>query len=172
MPNPQRKVDRLTSKRLTPLELLKVYPLSFATTWTLTAMTFLSIWLHSDALGIITVVVGIVAFFLAPVLFEGFWNNADRAAKLRDKRRAVIERRGIHRGRPRVIAVPNGENVTIHTWTPQSWGAIDHAAVTFHAETQDAEAQKYVAEFKARDFTTGKPRPSSEAAALAKVLNS
>lgn len=173
MSNPQRKVDRLTRDRLTLVETVKVYPRSFAAPIILVVLLLLAIFTGGGGWIAATIIWGCIIFAGAPLVFEGFMANATEKRELRNERAEMKRRRGLKRGKPRLIVVPEGENVTIHTWSPRSWGTVEHDVVRYHAEDQDKQAQEYVSEFRARDHTpTDKRRPSSEAQALARVLNS
>lgn len=176
MTNPQRKVDRLTRDRLSLYEMTQVYPRSFIAPLILIALVLLAIFTHGATVWFtLSIVYGTIAFACAPLIFEAFGSQAQRRAA-RERRAEMRRRRGLKRGKPRLIVVPEGEHVTIHTWAPRwggaGWNNAEHESVSFHAEDQDKQAQEYVSEFRAHDYTpSGKRVPSSEAQALAKVLN-
>lgn len=176
MPNPQRQVDRLLRDRLTLRETVKVYPRTWSAPSLLVVLILIAVLTGDDGWIAGAIIYGCLLFVCAPLIFEGIMPSATERRKTANKRADMKRQRGLKRGKPRVIVVPEGEYVRIHTWSPRwgttGWDAADHVSVSFHAEDQDKQAQEYVAEFRARDHTPDNERPSSEAQALAKVLNS
>lgn len=153
---------------LTFPETVRTYPRSFLAPALVAILVLVAVFTGLTGWIIAASCVGCLVFCCAPLIFEGFMPGRDQRNKTHTKRRRMIESRPLRKGKS-ILAVPDGEYVTIHTWAQSTYG-VYHTDRRFHAEEEAEAAQDYAAEMRTR--TPSETGPSDDALTLARALNS
>lgn len=154
--------------RLRPYEAPFVYygPCGFLATLIVAFIT--SYVIDSIDLRVLTYIFGGFGSFMCLITLDRYYFSQKR-----DRRAEIIESRPTRLKKLRVVAVPQGEHVVIHTYerTSSRFSPARHDYARFHAENEADKAHEFVEEARSRVYATIEDTSTPDARVLAKVIN-